>query len=145
MNPIAPRHTTVAGIICTVFGLFATLRFGMDLSSGSVDAVDYNSLLLPLGMALLDPSTFWRWVARIQLFFLALVTSATLVVFVWMSDESRSITFDLHDNVGVLSGPGIILISQGLFLAATLWIYFSIFAGPLRIPRTLNSVSTRAC
>lgn len=100
--------------------------------AGSVNAVDYSPILLPVGIALLEGNRFWLWIARLHLFLLALLTSATILVFMLMSEESRGITFELHDNIGRMSGGGLILLTQGLFLAAILWVYFSIFAGPTR-------------
>jgi len=126
------RSTTllVSGVVCLVLGLFASFRFGFNLVAGTVDAVDFDPLLLPIGIALLRPGRFAAWLARVQLFLMAVISAATVVVFLLMTPENRSITFSLHDNIGVLSGGGIILLSQGLFLAAVLWIYFSIFAAP---------------
>jgi len=127
-TPIA----TVAGIVCSILGAVATIRFTLTLLAGSMSAVDYAPILLPLGIALLKGNRFWVWIARLHLFFLALMTSATILVFVLMSEESRGITFELHDNIGRISGGGLILVTQGLFLAAILWVYFSIFAAPAR-------------
>ncbi len=124
--------TTVAGTICVLLGAAGTLRFGVSLLSGSVDVVDFSPVLLPLGIALLDGNRFWAWVARMHLFILALLSSSTILIFLLMSEESRSITFELSDNIGRVSGGGVILLTQGLFLAAILWIYFAIFAGPTR-------------
>lgn len=122
----------VAGIVCTILGAAATIRFTMTLLAGTMSAVDYTPILLPLGIALLRGNRFWVWLARLHLFFLALMTSATILVFVLMSEESRGITFELHDNIGRISGGGLILLTQGIFLAAILWVYFSIFAAPAR-------------
>jgi len=107
------------------------MQYASGLLSGGVSAVEYDALLLPVGIALLDSGTLFRWVARVHLFVLALVSFATIIVFLLMSDDGRAATFELHDNIGTLSGTGIILVSQGLLFAAALWIYFSIFAGPV--------------
>jgi len=123
-----PHSIRVSGIICTVLGIFATTQYLSELLSGTVDAVNYDALLLPIGISLLDSGQVWKWMARIQLFLMALVSFATVIVFLLMSDDNRALTFELHDNIGTLSGTGIILLSQGLLFAATLWIYFSIFA-----------------
>ncbi len=136
----APNRVTirVAGIICLILGIFASFRFLTNLISGTVDAVDFTPLLLPVGIGLLTKGKFWAWVARIQLYLMAVISAATIVVFLLMSEENRAITFELHDNIGTLSGSGLILLSQGLFLCAILWIYFSIFAtqSPSATPST---------
>ena len=124
--------TTVAGTICVLLGTAGTLRYGVSLLSGSVDIVDFSPVLLPLGIALLEANRFWAWVARMHLFILALLSSSTILILLLMSEESRGITFELSDNIGRLSGGGLILLTQGLFLAAILWIYFAIFAMPSR-------------
>ncbi len=137
MYPSRSTVTLVAGTICTLLGVAATVRFTVSLMSGTVNAVDYAPVLLPLGIALLEGNQFWVWVARLHLFGLALISSATILVFLVMSDESRNITFELHDNIGRISGGGLILVTQGIFLAAILWVYFAIFAGPTRFsPRS---------
>jgi len=132
MYPSRASVATVAGTICVILGVAATIRYGVSLLSGSIDAVDFTPILLPLGIALLDGSRFWIWVARLQLFLLALLSSSTILVFLLMSEESRRVSFELTDNVGQVSGGGIILLTQGLYLAAILWVYFVIFAGPSR-------------
>jgi hypothetical protein len=132
MYPSRASGATVAGTICVILGVAATIRYGVSLLSGSIDAVDFTPILLPLGIALLDGSRFWIWVARLQLFLLALLSSSTILVFLLMSEESRRVSFELTDNVGQVSGGGIILLTQGLYLAAILWVYFVIFAGPSR-------------
>ncbi len=126
------KTALVSGTVCTLLGIFATMQYASGLLSGTVNAVEYNALLLPVGIALLDSGRFFRWVARIQLFVMALVSFATVTVFLLMSDDGRAATFELHDNIGTLSGTGIILLSQGLLFAAALWIYFSIFADPVK-------------
>lgn len=63
---------------------------------------------------------------------MALISSATILVFLLMSEESRGITFEWHDNIGQISGGGLILITQGILLAAILWIHFAIFSRPHR-------------
>ena len=128
MYPSRASVATVAGTICVILGVAATIRYGVSLLSGSIDAVDFTPILLPLGIALLDGSRFWIWVARLQLFLLALLSSSTILVFLLMSEESRRVSFELTDNVGQVSGGGIILLTQGLYLAAILWVYFTIFA-----------------
>lgn len=133
MIPSRSTTSTVAGTICAILGAAASIRFALTLMAGTINAVDFSPILLPLGIALLEGNQFWTWVARLHLFLLALPTSATILVFVLMSEESRGITFELHDNIGRLSGGGLILVSQGIFLAAILWVYFSIFATPSRI------------
>lgn len=139
MYPSRSTVTTVAGTICALLGATATIRYGVSLMSGSVNAVDYAPVLLPLGIALLEGNRFWVWMARLHLFILALLSSSTILVFLLMSEESRSITFELNDNIGRISGGGLILLTQGIFLAAILWIYFAIFAGPTRfIPRSIT-------
>jgi hypothetical protein len=128
MTPSRSAISFVAGTICAILGTAASIRFALTLMAGSINAVDFSPILLPLGIALLEGNRLWVWVARVHLFLMALLTSSTLLVFVLMSEESRGITFELHDNIGRLSGGGLILITQGIFLAATLWVYFSIFA-----------------
>lgn len=118
----------VSGIVCLILGIFASFQFLTNLISGTVDAVDYMPLLLPIGIGLLTRTAFWQWVARVQLYLMAVISAATIVVFLLMSEENRALTFELHDNIGTLSGSGIILLSQGLFLGAILWIYFSVFS-----------------
>jgi len=137
MHPSRSAVRTTAGTICTILGAAASIRFALALTAGTVNAVDYTPILLPLGIALLEGNRFWVWMARVHLFVLALLSSATILVFLLMSDESRSVTFELHDNIGRISGGGLILLTQGIFLAAILWVYFSIFAGPIRFsPRS---------
>lgn len=139
MYPSRSTVTTVAGTICSILGVAATIRFSVSLMSGTVNAVDYAPVLFPLGIALLEGNRFWVWLARIHLFVLALLSSSTILVFLLMSEESRGITFELNDNIGRISGGGLILLTQGIFLAAILWIYFAIFAGPTRFTtRTLS-------
>lgn len=129
----------VAGTVCAVLGAAATIRYAVSIMSGTVNAVDFAPVLLPLGIALLEGNRFWVWVARLHLFILALLSSSTILVFLLMSDENRGITFELHDNIGRISGGGLILLTQGIFLAAILWIYFAIFAGPTRFtPRSIS-------
>ena len=85
MYPSRASVATVAGTICVILGVAATIRYGVSLLSGSIDAVDFTPILLPLGIALLDGSRFWIWVARLQLFLLALLSSSTILVFLLMS------------------------------------------------------------
>lgn len=139
MYPTRTTVTTVAGTICTILGVAATIRYSVSLMSGTVNAVDFAPILLPLGIALLEGNRFWIWLARIHLFVLALLSSSTILVFLLMSEESRGITFELNDNIGRISGGGLILLTQGIFLAAILWIYFAIFTGPSRSISRINS------
>ncbi|MGB1049127.1 MAG: hypothetical protein ACPG3U_05515, partial [Rhodothermales bacterium] len=53
-TPIA----TVAGIVCSILGAVATIRFTLTLLAGSMSAVDYAPILLPLGIALLKGNRF---------------------------------------------------------------------------------------
>ena len=132
MRPPRSTVTHVSGIICTIVGMVATVRYGVSLFSGSINAVDYDPLLLPLGIVLLQGNRLWMWLARIHLFLMALISSATILVFLLMSEESRSITFELHDNVGRISGGGLILLTQAILLGAILWIHFAIFSQPFQ-------------
>lgn len=126
----------VSGVLCTVIGMVATLQYGLALSAGSINPVDFDPLLLPLGIVLLGGNRIWIWIARIHLMLMALISSATIIVFLLMSEENRSLTFVLHDNIGRISGGGLILISQSILLAAILWIHFAIFSPPSRPARS---------
>jgi hypothetical protein len=122
----------VSGVFCTVIGMVATLQYSLALMAGSINPVDFDPLLLPLGIVLLGGNRLWELAARIHLMLMALLASATIVVFLLMSEENRSLTFELHDNIGRISGGGLILISQTILLAAILWIHFAIFSPPTR-------------
>ncbi|MDA0379371.1 MAG: hypothetical protein O2899_07750, partial [Bacteroidetes bacterium] len=126
----------VSGVMCSVVGMVATMQYALALAAGSINAVDFDPLFLPLGIVLLGGNRIWVWLARIHLFLMALIASSTILVFLLMSEENRSLTFALHDNVGRISGGGLILISQGVLLAAILWIHFAIFWQPSRTDAT---------
>ncbi|MDA0874383.1 MAG: hypothetical protein O3C45_04890, partial [Bacteroidetes bacterium] len=123
-------------VMCSVVGMVATMQYALALAAGSINAVDFDPLFLPLGIVLLGGNRIWVWLARIHLFLMALIASSTILVFLLMSEENRSLTFALHDNVGRISGGGLILISQGVLLAAILWIHFAIFWQPSRTDAT---------
>jgi len=122
------KPSFAAGIVCIVLGIFAWSDFIGEVSSGDLDLLNFETLLFPVGVGLIKPGLFWRWVARIQLFALALFSGTLLVGFLFMSEETKFLVFELNSDGGSFSGVGIVLVLHTLFFSGILWVYFSMFA-----------------
>lgn len=116
-----------AGIVCIALGLFAWTDFLQEVNGGDLDLTNFETILFPIGIALVQPGKLWQWIARIQLFALALFSGIILVGFLFMSDETKFLVFDFDKTGGYLSGAGPVLFMHGLFFAGILWVYFSMF------------------
>ena len=116
-----------AGVVCVVLGLFAWLNFVGEITSGELDLLNFETLLFPVGIGLLQPNLFWKWIGRIQLFALALFSGVLLAGFLFMSQETKFLVFEFNKSGGSFSGVGIVLFLHGVFFLGILWVYFSIF------------------
>lgn len=116
-----------AGVVCVVLGLFAWLNFIGEITSGELDLLNFETLLFPVGIGLLQPNSFWKWIGRIQLFALALFSGILLAGFLFMSEETKFLVFEFNKSGGSFSGAGVVLLLHGVFFSGILWVYFSIF------------------
>ncbi len=126
-KPVPPSLS--AGVICVALGLIAWSNFIGEVTSGDLNLLNFETILFPIGIGLIRPGTFWDWVARLQLFALALYSGTVLIGFLFMSDQTKFLVYEFHNSGGSLSGTGIVLFLQSLFFVGILWIYFSTFAG----------------
>ncbi|MDA1027680.1 MAG: hypothetical protein O3B41_01320 [Bacteroidetes bacterium] len=139
MNKELPPPSLSAGVICVALGLIAWSNFIGEITSGNLDLLNFETLLFPIGIGLIQPGVFWIWVARIQLFALALYSGTILVGFLFMSDQTKFLVYEFHNEGGSLSGTGIVLFLQSLFFVGILWVYFSNFAGR-KIAKSINPI-----
>ncbi len=118
-----------AGVVCISLGLMAWSNFIGEITSGDLDLLNFETVLFPIGIALIKPGAAWHWFARIQLFVLALYSGTIVFGFLFMSDETKFLVYEVSKTGGTFSGTGIVLFLHALFFCSILWIYFSIFAG----------------
>ena len=127
-----------AGVVCVALGMFAWSDFIGEITSGDLDLLNFETLLLPIGIGLLQPGLFWKWVARIQLFSLAAFSAVLLIGFVFMSDETKFLVYEYNNAGGTFSGTSIVLFLHGMFFAGIVWVYFSIFGSTIHASSELN-------
>ena len=139
MKKESTSRSLSSGVICVALGLIAWSNFIGEITSGDLDLLNFQTILFPIGIGLIQPGMLWNWVARLQLFVLALYSATILFGFLFMSDQTKFLVYEFHNAGGSLSGTGIVLFLQTLFFAGVLWVYFSIFAGH-KAPKSLQNI-----
>ena len=116
-----------AGVVCVALGLFGWTDFLQELTTGVLDFTNFEPILLPIGIILIQPGRGWLWLARIQLFVLCLYSAILVIGSSTMTDQTQFLVFEFDRNTASASGVGLIILMHALYLAGILWVYFSIF------------------
>ena len=119
-----------AAVVCVALGLFAWTDFIQEITSGVLDFTNFEPILLPIGIALIQPGRGWLWLARIQLFILCCYSAILVIGSAVMTDQTQFLVFEFDRNTASASGVGLIILMHALYLAGILWVYFSIFGHP---------------
>ena len=116
-----------AGVICVALGLFAWTDFLYEISSGDLDFTNYEPLLLPMGIGLMQPGRLWMWLGRFQLFTLAVYSAILIFGSATMTAQTEFLVFEFDRSSANARGVGIIVLMHTFYLAGIVWVYFSIF------------------
>ena len=99
----------------------------VERSSGVLDFTNFEPILLPLGISLVLHGNGWRWFNRFLLFVLACYSALLAAGSLLMSDQTEFLVLEFGRQAATASGTGLVVLMHGLYLAAILWVYFSIF------------------